>query len=565
MKKQSYSFPSVYEAIGTNLNFVSKDLINGLQMYDENEQAYIIGKLALTEGISPNKLVNSSPHDVDYQLFLKAGVLLANHNNNRPLAITTGFPFSTYQVYKDIAKQMIENLGTIEYNPGTYTNRERTKINANISQVEILPEMIGNIIALRVGEAQAEGNFFVVSLGFGTCEAVLSTENGIVHRTALSINGMQYAVDLFMRSLATKYYLGLKTEKQLDVSFRNDHIFLDRQKVNIVDLRKRILERYYKDIISTGLRRSFSDTDFERANKIFLTGGGALFPELVEQFENEFKQIATVEVVKNPLTLTSEGYSLNSVMLTGGDKSTAIGLDVGNANTVLTQYENESVFDTPEEKEEKIEVPKVEEKVEVKEEAKVEEEALIEEKNEVSETVVEVVEEEAEVKEEIKTEPETKVEEKIEVPETKEQVKVEEEENAADRILKKVEEKKEEIEEEVAETKETKPEKIIAEKVIDVVDEIVKNVSKPKEEEYEGLVIEEEKEEIVEEEVDEVDAYEKKLAELSEEEKEILYKEVNPAKGVKTEVEEEKIEKEDISGDKTSTKGSFDDYEPDFS
>ncbi|NJO92840.1 MAG: hypothetical protein HC831_30630, partial [Chloroflexia bacterium] len=241
MKKQSYSFPSVYEAIGTNLNYVSKDLINGLQMYDEKEQAYLIGNLALNEGISPNKLVNSSPHEIDYQLFLKAGILLANHNNNRPLAITTGFPFSTYQVYKDIAKNMIENLDSIEYNPGTYTNRMKTSIKANISQVEILPEMIGNIIALRVGDAQAEGNFFVVSLGYGTCEAVLSTENGIVHRTALSINGMQYAVDLFMRSLGTKYYLGLKTEKQLDVSFRNDYIILDRQKVNIVDLRKRIL------------------------------------------------------------------------------------------------------------------------------------------------------------------------------------------------------------------------------------------------------------------------------------------------------------------------------------
>ncbi len=355
MKKQSYSFPSVYEAVGSDLSFVSKSLINGLQVYDEKEQAYIVGNLALTEGRSPNKLVNSSPHDIDYNLLLKSGLLLANENYDRPIVLTTGFPFSTYQVYKDAAEQMIQGLNSIKYNPGTYSNEKKCTKSIKIDKVEILPEMIGNIIALRVGEMQAEGNFFVVSLGYGTCEAVLSKEDGIVHRTSTSITGMQYAVDLFMRSLATKYYLGLKTEKQLDISFRNDHIILDRKKVDISDLRKRILSRYYKDIISMGLRKSFTDTDFESANRIYLTGGGALFTDLVDEFKKEFNEIAEVKVVNNPLTLTSEGYSLNSVMLANGNESYAIGLDIGNANTVLTQYEDEKLIKSKDKKEKSVE------------------------------------------------------------------------------------------------------------------------------------------------------------------------------------------------------------------
>jgi len=514
MKKQSYSFPSVYEAIGTDLSYVSKDLINGLQLYDEKEQPYIIGDLALNEGVSPNKLVNSSPYEIDYQLLLKSGILLANHNNNRPLAITTGFPFSTYQVYKDIAKDLILNLDTIDYNPGTYTNRDRTKVKANIQQVEILPEMIGNIIALRVGDTQAEGNFFVVSLGYGTCEAVLSTENGIVHRTALSINGMQYAVDLFMRSLATKYYLGLKTEKQLDVSFRNDFIILDRQKINIVDLRKRILERYYKDIISTGLRRSFTDSDFERADKIYLTGGGALFPELIAQFEKEFSQIAKVEVVKNPLTLTSEGYSLNSIMLTGGDQSTAIGLDVGNANTVLTQYESGSALKDTEEVE-KIEVKKVAE-TPVEEPVKKEEPAEIKSEPEVEDKY----EEEAI----LETQPE--IEEKEEIVEIEETPEVKEEENS--------------IEDEIEKS---------------LNEELSKHSLG---ETVEKQVIEEEEEEEYEEELSDEKSYEEKLAELSEEEKIILNKEIN--RNLKSENIDNDEEDDDIP-----LKGSSESYEPDFS
>lgn len=340
MKKKSYSFPSMFEATSEELNFVSKDFLNGIQLYDE-DQAYILGNLALSEGLSPNKAINSSPDELDYSLFLKAGILLACQTNNRPLTITTGFPFSTYQIYKKNAEELIFDIETIEYYAGTFSNKTKSKIKTRIQKVEILPEMIGNIIALRVGEENIEGNFFVISLGYGTCEAVLSTDNGIVHRTAASITGMQYAVDMFMRALSNKYYLGLKTEKQIDVSFRNDHIILNRKRVNIVELRKNILERYYNHVISPVLRRSFSDSDFEKADKIFLTGGGALFPELIDSFSNEFRDIAEVEVVKNPLTLTSEGYSFNSIMLAGGDKSTAIGLDVGNANTVLTQYEND--------------------------------------------------------------------------------------------------------------------------------------------------------------------------------------------------------------------------------
>jgi len=340
MKKKSYSFPSMFEATSEELNFVSKDLINGIKIFDE-DQAYILGNLALTEGLAPNKAINSSPEELDYSLFLKAGILLANYINNRPLTITTGFPFSTYQIYKKKAEELIMDIETIEYSPGTYSNKPKSKLKTQIQKVEILPEMIGNIISLRAGEENAEGNFFVVSLGYGTCEAVLSTDNGIVHRTAASINGMQYAVDMFMRSLSNRYYLGLKTGKQIDMSFRNDYIILDRKKVDITNLRRNVLQRYYNHVISPVLRRSFGDSDFEKADKIYLTGGGALFPELIESFNDEFDDIATVEVVKNPLTLTSEGYSLNSIMLTGGDKSTAIGLDVGNANTVLTQYESD--------------------------------------------------------------------------------------------------------------------------------------------------------------------------------------------------------------------------------
>ena len=101
MKMNNYSFPSMFEATSENLQFVSKDLLNGIQIYDE-DQSFILGNLALSEGLSPNKAINSSPDELDYRLFLKAGILLACQSNNRPLTITTGFPF---QLTKFIEKR----------------------------------------------------------------------------------------------------------------------------------------------------------------------------------------------------------------------------------------------------------------------------------------------------------------------------------------------------------------------------------------------------------------------------------------------------------------------------
>ena len=54
-------------------------------------------------------------------------------------------------------------------------------------------------------------------------------------------------------------------------------------------------------------------------------------------FKNEFGQIAQLEVVTDPASLASKGYALHSLRISGGDKSTSIGLDIGNATTVVTR------------------------------------------------------------------------------------------------------------------------------------------------------------------------------------------------------------------------------------
>ena len=333
----SYRFPSIFERHNSELDNVSNDLINGLKIY-LNGESYIIGNLALSEGKSPSKNINSAPDDLDYNLFLYSGLLLANFDNNKPIHLTTGFPFSTHKINRDIAKTVIKGKHIIDYDASTFSSESKQSTSVEIAEVEILPEMLGNITALRKGDAKIDGDFFVVSLGYGTFEAVLSTTNGIVQRTAVSTSGLQYAIDIFMKELEKTHYLGLKTKNQIDAAFQNDYVFLNRKRLDIRNLKKNILKSYYQDIISPMLLSAFTDTDFSKAKSLYITGGGALYRDLVNCFVEEFSDIINTEVVKNPLTLASKGYYINSLENIRNGQI-AVGLDIGNSNTVLTQGE----------------------------------------------------------------------------------------------------------------------------------------------------------------------------------------------------------------------------------
>lgn len=329
-------FPSIIEGNNTELRQVAPDLINGLKLH-EKRRAYVIGNLALTEGVAPHKNINSSPGDLEYQLLLKAALLVAsNQLGKNKLTVTTGFPTSTYQLFREQAVEIIEKEHVIEYDPATFSSGVRRNLPVTVNKVQVMPEIQGCILGLRHGAAQAKGNFFVVSLGFGTCEAVMSTESGTVQRTAISTNGLRYAVNLMMNELGKKYYLELQNEHQLDQAFQKGFLFSNRKRVDLRETRERVLQQYYQDVISPALRKAFQDADFQRADKLYLVGGGAYYEDLLAQFNQEFQDIVEVIVPSEPAGMATTGYCINSIQINNGDSSTAVGIDLGNATTIVS-------------------------------------------------------------------------------------------------------------------------------------------------------------------------------------------------------------------------------------
>lgn len=330
---KSYLFPSVLEKHSEELKNVFDELIKGMKIFHDDE-AYLVGDLALVEGTSPHKIVNSSPHDGDYKILSKAAILLASTQINKPLNITVGFPYSTYNQNRSLAVDFFKGKHEVFYDIFAFDKNFTKKTEVEIESVDVIPEILGCSFAVR-NHFNVPENCFVVNLGYGTFEACLTNNYGLVDRTVISTNGIKYAVEDCMRELNKKYYLGLRTSHKFDTYFQRGNIILNRRQLDFSELRFNSLHKYYDEVISTAIRNTWTDDDFDNTRKLYLAGGGSNYPEIVRFFQEEFRDILEVEVIPEPHLSVSRGYYLRSTKLSN-DKETAVGIDIGNAQTVVT-------------------------------------------------------------------------------------------------------------------------------------------------------------------------------------------------------------------------------------
>lgn len=338
MNLNSISIPSVIERYNQPLINVSTSPEKKIQLYEEGV-GYLIGELAFSQGLSPYRNINSSPADIDYQLLAKAGLLLASGGKSGEIVVTTGFPYTTYQLFRQQAEDFFSLKDIfIEYNGDTFSTNEHKRTHLTVTHVEIMPEILGCINGIRNGSVAEKGNFFIVSLGYGTCETGLSTEEGLIGRTCMSIPGLRHAVNNMQTELNRNFNMGMKNEHVVNQNFQAGKTVVNRKRQDLTGIRQNQLANYYDEIVSPTLKKTFLDSDFEKTEKLYLVGGGALYPDIVEHFKKEFDGVLEVIVPPGAADMASTGYCLRSLQWCGplnADK--AIGLDIGNAYTVVTK------------------------------------------------------------------------------------------------------------------------------------------------------------------------------------------------------------------------------------
>jgi hypothetical protein len=335
---KSQSFSSLIEVNNANLANTSSELINGLKLLHEN-QWYICGNLVLNEGEFPHKIINSSPEDLDYQLLINAALLLVSDKVDQPITLTVGFPYGTYRIYKEKALAYLKRSHRVEYDSSVFSSGGSKKTAViEIADVDVVPEIVGCTIALRKGEEKAEGSFFVLSCGFGTFESVLSTDDGIIEQTMISTHGLKYAINIVLNELEKSNYLEFRNAHLLDDAFQKGYIILNRKNIDLREIRKNAIKAYYNEVISPNLRNVITDANLMKTNKIYLCGGGLYYNDLVDCFNKEFGDIAQLNYVADPASLAGKGYALNSLRKTGGVKQSSVGVDIGNATTVVVNF-----------------------------------------------------------------------------------------------------------------------------------------------------------------------------------------------------------------------------------
>ncbi|MFB6457889.1 hypothetical protein ACE38W_21640 [Chitinophaga sp. Hz27] len=345
MKVSTTSFPSVFETAFGNTENSSKDLLNGLKI-KKDDTWYLVGNMAKRGGINPGRVTNASPQEEDYEILFKAALLNTVDKVQQPMAVTMGFPFSTYNIYKSAAEQFLSKRHfLVDYDTQTFNNKGSFKKGMfDIEKYEIIPEIVGGIIGLKktINEPQLD-NFIAISFGFGTIEGGMATGDGLIHRTCFSSHGIKYAINNLTRELNQKHYLEMKNEHQVDDAFMKGSIFTNRKRIDLRDMRKGVLTQYYKEVVSPLMRQYFTDLDFETCEKIYLMGGGAHYKELTDAFTEEFRDFIPVEVAPEPEKLISVGYLYNSLRISDNKPNRCVGLDLGNASSVISYFEDDHI------------------------------------------------------------------------------------------------------------------------------------------------------------------------------------------------------------------------------
>lgn len=342
MKIFSSSFPSVFETSYGNTENSAKDLLNGIKIKKDNSW-YMVGNLAKKGGINPHRVINASPAENGYEILMKATMVNLAASLQSPVCLTTGFPLSAYNAFKQSAEAFLNKRHfLIEFDSRTFNNAgEIKKITFDVDTFEVIPEIVGCIIGLKkILHYKSPTQFIAISLGFGTVEGGMVTEEGLVHRTCFSSHGIQYAVANLQKELAKKYYLEMKNVHQMDDAFMRGSLVINRKRIDVKDIRKTLLEQYYREVVSPLLRSYFNDMDFEGCEKIYLMGGGALYPELVEAFTEEFAESIPVELAPEPDKLASIGYLYNSLKISGQFPAKCAGIDIGNSSTVISIFQD---------------------------------------------------------------------------------------------------------------------------------------------------------------------------------------------------------------------------------
>lgn len=314
---KTFVFPSVCRPFEGMLAPSSEDGSFAPLVLKFREKEYLVGEV-------PDILdeINSvSPFGAKFQLLARMALLLADTEDGGRVSLTVSLPSFLY-AYRDMVENSLQGKITVNFGASQVCKEYISRV-IDISRLQVISRLESCIAAIRWGKIQEKGNFAVVNLGQGACEAVLSIA-GAPEGRQFCVRGIRAGIDLGIGSESLRQ--ALFGRKMADT--------------RVPQLRKEVLQCYYEDIIASGIREVLSG-QHGSSPKIYLCGDGASYPELVQCFRDEFGERFPVLVYPSPEKCASQGCSIQAMSARQRFSETpgsalAVGLDVDDRYTCVS-------------------------------------------------------------------------------------------------------------------------------------------------------------------------------------------------------------------------------------
>ena len=316
---KTFVFPSVCRPFDGMLDTSPEDGIFAPLVLKFQEKEYLVGKMPdILDEINP-----VSPFGAKFQLLARMALLLADTEDGGRVSLTVSLPSFLY-AYRDMVENSLQGKITVDFG-ASQVCKEYVSRAIDISHLQVISKLESCITAIRRGNIREEGDFLVVNLGQGACEAAVSM-SGAPEGRQFCVRGIRAGIDLGIESESLQQALfGRQTAKD-----------------NIPRLRKEVLRRYYQDIVSSSIRDVLSGQN-DNCSKIYLCGDGASYPELVQCFQSEFGERFSVVVYPSPERCASQGGSIQALSVRqrlseAAGSALAVGLDVDDRYTCVSVF-----------------------------------------------------------------------------------------------------------------------------------------------------------------------------------------------------------------------------------
>ena len=311
---KTFVFPSACRPFDDLLPPSSDDSAFAPLVLKFQEKEYLVGKMPdILDEINP-----VSPFGAKFQLLARMALLLADTEGGCRVSLAVSLPSFLY-AYKDMVENSLRGKIRVDFG-ASQVCKEYISRDIDILHLQVISRLKSCITAIRRGKIQEKGNFVVVNLGQGACEATVS-EAGAPEGRQFCVRGIRAGIDLGIESESLKQALfGRKTAD-----------------TGVPRLRNEVLQRYYQDVISSGVREILSGQN-GNCSKIYLCGDGASYPELVQCFRDEFGEKFSVSVYPSPEKCASQGCGIHAQSLWQGSAETvvAVGLDMDDRYTCVS-------------------------------------------------------------------------------------------------------------------------------------------------------------------------------------------------------------------------------------